>query len=242
MNKMMKLGVAALALAVAVPAFADEDEDEAIIRAQHGGAVGYTAVSFALASPVALPWGIGRWDVFGLDLGILYADVVKMYGIGIGGLASTTRGDMIGLDVGGLFNYTDKDVYGIRATLGAEICNGTVYGLDAGGFGYHRKVVGADIELVGTMQEEIVGFEASVVGNLTDKESCGLVIAGGINLARVSYGCQIAGIFNQTEELHGCQIGLVNMARECPWGFQIGLINIIMDNKLKVLPIVNAYF
>jgi len=34
----------------------------------------------------------------------------------------------------------------------------------------------------------------------------------------------------------------VNFARECPWGFQIGLVNIIMDNKIKVLPIFNAYF
>ena len=49
-------------------------------------------------------------------------------------------------------------------------------------------------------------------------------------------------MFNYTDELHGCQIALVNFARECPWGFQIGLVNIIMDNKIKVLPIVNGYF
>ena len=114
--------------------------------------------------------------------------------------------------------------------------------MDAGGFGYHNEIYGIDLELIGTMQKKITGFDAGLVFNLTEDESCGLNIAGGVNMAKTAYGCQIAGVFNYTDELHGCQIALVNFARECPWGFQIGLVNIIMDNKIKVLPIVNGYF
>ena len=47
---------------------------------------------------------------------------------------------------------------------------------------------------------------------------------------------------NSAEELHGVQIGAINVAHECPWGLQIGVINIILDNKVKILPIVNGYF
>ena len=92
------------------------------------------------------------------------------------------------------------------------------------------------------MQENISGLDVALIFNMTEKESCGLTLAGGLNLAKAAYGCQLAGVFNMTDELHGCQIALVNFARECPWGFQIGLVNIIMDNKIKVLPIVNGYF
>ena len=105
-----------------------------------------------------------------------------------------------------------------------------------------KRHYGIDIELVGTMQKKITGFDAALVFNLTETESCGLNVVGGVNMAKTAYGCQIAGVFNYTDELHGCQIALVNFARECPWGFQIGLVNIIMDNKIKVLPIVNGYF
>ena len=92
------------------------------------------------------------------------------------------------------------------------------------------------------MCQRLTGAAVSLVFTMVDEESCGCTIAGGVNLAPKAYGCQVAGVFNMTDELHGCQIGLVNYARECPWGFQIGLVNIILDNKVKVLPIINGYF
>ena len=233
MNKFTKIVAAAALLAFAVPSFAAEEEEE--------GPVGWTPFALSLASPVQLPWGIGEWDVFGIDLGVFYNDVWHMYGLDLA-LATTVRGDTRGLVLSGLFNYADRDIYAIRATLGANISAKALYGMDVGGFGYHNEIYGIDIEFVGTMQKKITGFDASLIFNLTEEESCGCTVVGGVNMAKTAYGCQIAGVFNYTDELHGCQIGLVNYARECPWGFQIGLANIIMDNKIKVLPIVNGYF
>ncbi|MBR4260223.1 MAG: hypothetical protein IKQ17_14420 [Kiritimatiellae bacterium] len=233
MNKFTKIAAVAAALALAVPSIAAEEEEE--------GPIGWTPFALSLASPVQLPWGIGNWDVFGIDLGVFYNDVWHMYGLDLA-LATTVRGDTRGLVLSGVFNYASRDIYAIRATLGANISAGTLYGMDAGGFGYHNEIYGIDLELIGTMQKKITGFDVGLVFNLTEDESCGLNIAGGVNMAKTAYGCQIAGVFNYTDELHGCQIALVNFARECPWGFQIGLVNIIMDNKIKVLPIVNGYF
>ena len=233
MNKFTKIAAVAAALALAVPSFAAEEEEE--------GPIGWTPFAISLASPVQLPWGIGEWDVFGIDLGLFYNDVWHMYGLDLA-LATTVRGDTRGLVLSGVFNYAARDIYAIRGTLGANISAGALYGMDLGGFGYHNEIYGIDIEFIGTMQKKITGFDAALVFNLTEIESCGLNVVGGVNMAKTAYGCQIAGVFNYTDELHGCQIALVNFARECPWGFQIGLVNIIMDNKIKVLPIVNGYF
>ena len=144
--------------------------------------------------------------------------------------------------VGPLFNYSSKNVYGLRASLLANISRGTAYGIDLGGFGYHNKFYGADVEFLGSMADDLNGVAVAGLFNMALERSYGCVAAIGVNLSKVAYGCQIAGVFNMTDELHGCQVGLVNYARECPWGFQIGLVNLIMDNKIKVLPIVNGYF
>jgi hypothetical protein len=45
-----------------------------------------------------------------------------------------------------------------------------------------------------------------------------------------------------TKELHGAQVGLINYTEDCPSGFQIGIVNIILQNRIKFLPIVNGYF
>ena len=234
MNRLMKTGIAALAIAAITPAFADDVEEE--------GVVGWTPLAIGLATPVQLPWGIERWDVFGLDVNLFYTDAPKMYGIGVGGLGLTTRDDLIGLGVGGLFNYASADVYGLRATLGANNCRGTVYGADLGAFSYHHIMRGVDLELLGSIYDELYGVEASLVVNFAREMSYGWTAALGANIAEKAYGCQTAIVFNHASLLHGCQIALINFADECEWGFQIGLINVIMSNKLKVLPIVNGYF
>lgn len=235
MNRMLKIGFAALALAAVSPAFAQEEEIAE-------GPVGWTPVAIGLATPVQLPWGLDRWDVFGLDVNLLYSDAPKMYGIDVGGLAATTRDDMAGILVSGLFNLACKDVYGLRATLGLNMCARTVYGIQAGLADYSMEVKGLDVNFLGGITREVCGLQVSGLANVTAVESYGCTIAGITNLAKTAYGLQLAILFNMTDELHGCQIGLVNYVDYCPNGFQIGLVNIIMSNKVKVLPIVNGYF
>jgi len=238
MKRLIKVGVAAFAMAAVVPSFAEELETEE----EEEGAIGWTPVAFGIASPVQLPWGHCRWDVFGLDLGILYYGAPKMYGLGIAGLGDYNTDDTYGLVVSGLMNWNTTDVYGMRVTLGANIASGTVYGCDIGAFGYRKDFWGLDIEFLGSFQDEMWGWQTSGLVNIANKQSYGLQSAIGVNIAEVAYGCQIAGIFNMAQELHGFQIGVVNFVDNCEWGLQIGIVNIIMSNSLKVLPLVNCYF
>jgi len=234
MNKCIKLCLAAAAISAAVPAFAEvEEEDE--------GAVGWTPFALSLASPVQLPWGSHKWDVFGLNLGIIWTDAPKMYGLDVTGIASASRDHLKGLKVTALCNWNSADVYGMRATVGCNYCGGTEYGCDVGLFAIRNDMWGLDVEFVGSYQDEFHGVQVAGLANVSTKMCYGGGIAIGCNWAPTMYGFDLA-IFNYTRELHGCQLGIVNFATECPWGFQIGLINIIMDNSWKVLPIVNGYF
>lgn len=235
MNSLFKVGVVALALAAVAPvSAADEIERE--------GAVGCTPIAFGLATPLQLPWGLDRWDVFGLDLNLFYSDAPKAYGLDIGGLAAVVRDDMKGWQMSGLFNYNLGDVYGLQATLGANICRGSVYGCDLGLLALRERMVGFDAEFLGSAQLEMCGVQIGGLANVYGVESRGVSIAGLTNVSKAAYGVQLALAFNMTEELHGCQIALVNYAELCPNGFQIGLVNIIIQNKVPVLPFVNCYF
>lgn len=234
MNRMMKVGIAALALAAVVPAMAQNEGRE--------GAIGWTPLAIGLATPVQLPWGLDRWDVFGLDVNVFYADAPKMYGIDISAGGTVTRDDFMGIAVGGLFNFCNKDVYGLRASLLVNMANRETYGLDAGAAGIHRSYYGLEVELLGCVQERFYGLGIGGLATVTDQDTHGLMIALGANLARQAWGMQLALCFNMTDELHGCQLGLVNYADNCVGGFQIGLVNIIMSNQWKVLPIINWYF
>ncbi len=238
MKKFMRFGFMSVALAAVAPAFAAEEE------VAEEGAIGWTPFAIGIASPVQIPWGMARWDVFGLDLNLLYSDAPKMYGLGIGGLAMRTREDLYGAQLSGCCNWNEKDVYGLRATLGANVTFGETRGVDLGGFAYRTgEMRGVDVEFVGCYQQaDFWGVQVGGLVNFSTEQTYGANLAIGGNISRVAYGLEMGVVFNFTDELHGCQVGLVNYARECPWGFQIGLVNIILDNKIKVLPIVNAYF
>lgn len=238
MKKFIKVGSVALAIAMSVPAFAEEAEVE------DEGAIGWTPIAIGVFSPVQIPWGSARWDVFGIDLGILWADAPKMYGLGVSGIAMATRDDMMGVQVSGLCNWASKDVYGLRATIGANITFGDTYGVDAGMFAYREgEFWGWDTNFLGNYGEKgLWGVALAGLLNLNMEQSYGFTCAIGGNMAPKAYGLQLAGIFNFTDELHGFQVGLVNFARTCPWGLQLGLVNVIMDNQIKVLPLVNLYF
>ena len=238
MMKSIKFAAAAVAVAMSVSAFAAEEAE----TENEYEAVGWTPIAIGIASPVQLPWGSHQWDIFGLDLNVIWADAPKMYGLGIGGIAMATRDDLMGLQVSGLCNWASKDVYGMRVSLGGNLSFGNVYGFEAGLFSYRTgEFWGWDTEFIGSFQPKMWGLQISGLANVATEQSYGCRIAALCNWAPVAYGCDVS-IFNYTTELHGCQIGVVNYAKECPWGFQIGLVNIIMDNSWKVLPIVNCYF
>jgi len=236
MNRLVKFGFAVAALSVAVPSFA-----EAEIEEEEEGAVGWTPVAVGLASPVQLPWGSHKWDVFGLNLGLIWTDAPKMYGLDFTGIASASRDDLKGVKFSMLCNWNSANVYGLRATLGGNFCWGTEYGADIGLFAIRGPMWGFDVEFVGSYQDEFHGVQVAGLANVSKNLSYGGNLAIGCNWAPTMYGFDLA-IFNYTRELHGCQLGIVNFATECPWGFQIGIINIIMDNSWKVLPIVNGFF
>ncbi len=237
MKHTIKFGLAALALAAVTPAFAVSEETYA-----EEGPVGWTPLALGLATPVQLPWGINRWDVYGLDLNLFYADAPKMYGLDVA-CVTLVRDKMCGLQVGPLANINRSDVYGMRATLGPNISYGDVYGFDAGlgslGLG---NFYGLQMTFLGGVQKGLWGVALAGLANVSSVETHGVTAALGCNLSRTMRGVQVALAFNMTEDLAGAQIGLVNFAENCDGGFQIGLINIIRSNVVKVLPLVNGYF
>ena len=154
MNRMLKFGLTAIALAAVAPAYAEDIEEE-----EPEGPIGWTPVAIGLATPVQLPWGLNRWDVFGLDVNLFYTDAPKLYGIGVGGLAELTRDRAIGLLVGGLANVAFDDVYGMRATLGLNYCSKSVYGAEVGLVGFRDTLHGLDVQLLGAYQSAVCGMQ-----------------------------------------------------------------------------------
>jgi len=154
MKNSLKVGIAALALSVVAPAFAGENDENEY------EAVGWTPIAIGLASPVQLPWGSHQWDVFGLDISAIWADNMKMYGLGVAGIAMATRDDMMGIQIAGLCNWATKDVYGLRATIGGNLCFGETYGMDLGLFAYRTGAMwGMDIEFLGAYQPKFWGWQ-----------------------------------------------------------------------------------
>ena len=237
--KHLKFAVAAAVLAAFTAATAAETAEPSV-EGQGEGAIGWTPVQVGLFAPVSLPWGFD-WDVKGFDLDIFYMETVKLQGFGVSGIAARTRDEMDGLLVSLLCNWNDKDVRGITATLGANLCFGDVYGINVSTFGLRNTMKGLDANLVGSYQKDFVGWQTSCICNFNENECTGASFALALNMARVETGFQAAFI-NSAAELHGVQIGIINVAQECPWGLQLGLVNIILDNRVKILPIVNGYF
>ena len=236
--KHLKFAVAAAVLAAFTAATAAEAEPST--EGQGEGAIGWTPVQVGLFAPVSIPWGFD-WDVKGFDLNLFYIETVKLQGLGISGIASRTRDNQDGLLISGICNWNDSDVRGLGITLGANLGFGDVYGIDVASFGMRNLMKGMDVNLLASYQKEFVGWQTSCVCNFTEGECTGASFSLALNMAKIETGFQAATI-NSAQELHGVQIGVINVAHECPWGLQIGVINIILDNKIKILPLVNGYF
>ena len=223
--KNMKLALATAAIAASITVFAAENAaDDKATEGQGIGAIGWTPVQIGLFAP----------DLF-------YRETVKLQGLGISGIASRTRDNQDGVLISGVCNWNDADVRGLGITLGANLGFGDVYGIDVASFGMRNVMKGMDVNLLASYQKDFVGWQTSGVCNFTEGECTGASFALALNMAKVETGLQVATI-NSAHELHGVQIGVVNIAQECPWGLQIGVINIILDNTVKILPIVNGYF
>jgi len=233
--KTVKFAAVALSLVAMTGAFAQEEVEAT-------ETIGWTPVVFGLATPVQMPFGMNSWDVYGFDFNLFYADAPKVRGVVLGGLATHLREDIYGMQFGGLVNLNRGDMIGLGLSLGCNFDCGKVIGAQFGGVGIRDELVGFDAELVGSLQRNFTGAQVALIANITKYDVNGASIAGFFNYAHDVYGMQLAGLFNMTEQLHGCQLGLVNFARECPCGFQFGLVNVILDNQVKVLPIINGFF
>lgn len=242
MNRVVKSGLFACALAAFAvqPVFAQEEEKE-YTGAPDAKSYGYTALAIGLATPATLPWGFD-WDVFGLDVNLLYSDCNKMYGIEIGGLANTARLDMKGLQVAAAYNLANRNAVGAMVSC-FNMCNRTAYGLSIDLLGMNREFLGLSIDGVMSMTDEsFYGLDIAGLASAVREDMWGWQIALGGTFARRTHGLQTSLIFNMTEDLRGAQIGLVNYASVCSAGFQVGLVNLIMDNQVPFIPIFNCYF
>ena len=239
--KNMKLALATAAIAACTTVFAaDAAASDNDVEGQGIGAIGWTPVQIGLFAPVSIPWGFD-WDVKGFDLDLFYMETVKLQGLGISGIASRTRDNQDGLLISGACNWNDADVHGLGITLGANLGFGDVYGIDIATFGMRNLMKGMDVNLLASCQKDFVGWQTSCICNFTENECTGASFSLALNMAKIETGFQAATI-NSAEELHGVQVGIINIAHECPWGLQVGIINIILDNKIKILPLVNGYF
>lgn len=231
------IGAATVAV-LSIPAFAQESANSD----QGEGAIGWTAAQIGLFAPISYPWG-NEWDVCGADLNLLYAVNARLQGVSAAFGATRTTDDMKGVEFSFFCNWNAKDVAGVRASLfGLNYAGGNVSGIDWGFFGYRRGwMKGVDVNFIGSHQRDFTGLQLAGICNFTAENFVGIEGTLGLSFARELKGAQIGGI-NFAQRFRGCQIGLFNIAEECPNGLQIGLVNIIMDNTLKVLPLVNFYF
>ena len=203
---------------------------------------GWTTVAVGLATPVALPWGMEKWDVFGIDFNLGYSDAMKMYGWEVSVGANVARKTFGGLQTALAFNYSNEDAYGIAFSL-YNMNNNEFYGMSVDAIGVNRNMYGLEVNALGSMTDRTMGgMQVSGLASVVGEDAYGVQAALGANFARRAHGLQLALVYNQTDLLWGCQIGLVNMAFACDHGFQIGLVNVIMDNQLPFLPFVNGYF
>ena len=227
---------------VASVSFAEKSNQEAEGRYKAPKSYGWTTVAVGLATPVALPWGIEKWDVFGLDLNLGYSDAMEMYGWEFSLGANTARKTFAGLQTALAFNYSNEEAYGVAFSL-YNMNNREFYGLSVDAIGVARNMYGLECNVIGSMTEKTMGgLQVSGLASVVGEDAYGVQLACGANFARRAHGLQCALVYNQTDLLWGCQIGLVNMAFACDHGFQIGLVNVIMDNQLPFLPFVNGYF
>ena len=239
----IKSGLLACALAAFAvqPVLAQDAEEKEYAGAPDAKSYGYTVLAVGLATPAALPWGF-NWDIFGLDVNLLYGDCNKMYGLEVAGLANTARLDMIGIQASLGFNLANRKAKGAMVSC-FNMCNRTTYGLSVDLVGMNREFYGLSVDVLGAMTDSsFYGLGVAGLASAVREDMWGWQFALGATFARRVHGFQTALLLNMTDELRGAQLGLVNYAATASAGFQVGLVNLIMDNEVPFIPIFNCYF
>ena len=160
----IKSGLLACALAAFAvqPVLAQDAEEKEYAGAPDAKSYGYTVLAVGLATPAALPWGF-NWDIFGLDVNLLYGDCNKMYGLEVAGLANTARLDMIGIQASLGFNLA-------QLALGATFAR-RVHGFQTALLlNMTDELRGAQLGLVNYAATASAGFQVGLVNLIMDNE------------------------------------------------------------------------
>jgi len=211
-----------------------------------------TPLELGIATPVQLPpanWDVYglRWNliygeshnVYGLDLGLVGCNQLKMVGLQLmaavdwvegdmaavqfGGIANAVFGNASGVQLGGIVNYTRGEFAGVQfAPINYD---GTFYGFQAGLFNYVKGISwGLQLGFANSAVNEFHGWSV-----------------GAVNFAARMHGLQL-GLINLADESgRGVQIGIFNGAANYN-GIQIGLLNVIDNGELPIMPVLNARF
>jgi hypothetical protein len=193
-------------------------------------------------------------SVYGLQLGLGFAEAERVAGIQVGGFGGIARGPVIGLQAtpgiafSGSGSFTPGDLLpGVGIQLaGVGAMGDGMYGLQViGGFSmtmdvrgvqtvglisYARHLRGVQVTGLLGITESFKGLQWSGLTSVSGASGVGLQVAGLVNWANEEHtGLQVAP-FNRAKSVLGVQLGLVNRA-EFVMGAQIGLINLAGENS-----------
>ena len=146
----------AMVASVSFAAKSDVEVDASEGRYKAPKSYGWTTLAVGLATPVALPWGMEKWDVFGLDLNLGYSDAMEMCGWEFALGANAARKTFAGLQTALVFNYSNEDAYGLALSL-YNMNNDEFYGLSVDAIGVNRNMYGLEANLLGSMTDKTMG-------------------------------------------------------------------------------------
>lgn len=210
----------------------------------------WSPLGVGIAAPVQLPFM--NSDIYGIRLGGVLGINADVYGLDCG-LVEKTSGMLAGIQ-GAAFTWTRGQVYGIQ--LGAvancvfedelawqtglvnldygEMSGGCVIGV----VNYAISYYGVQCGVLDWNNSSAVGLQIAVAN--ADQEDYDGAAFAGLNFARRFTGAQI-GAFNYADDMTGAQIGVVNAVNRMH-GVQIGVFNMIVQSKLPIMVVMNAWF
>ena len=130
---------------------------------------GYTALAVGLGTPASLPWG-NDWDVFGLQLNLMYGECRILRGVQVAGIANVAVREMRGVQAAFLFDYTPHDAWGWQFAAGGTYAN-RVFGLQSAlGVNFTGELHGAQIGIVNYAETCPGGFQIGLANIIMDNQ------------------------------------------------------------------------